>query len=75
MFFSNVFFSPKVVYNKRKSDWAPLMCPQPRRCFALGVTVFLQSFCQQFLQTSFHPVWYSQFIPEAVELYALHSIY
>jgi hypothetical protein len=48
MFFSNVFY-PKVVNDKIKGDWTPLMCSQPGHCFALGVTVFLKPFCQQFL--------------------------
>jgi hypothetical protein len=48
VFFPNVFY-PKAVNDKRKSDWTPLMHPQPRHCFALGVAMFLQPFCQEFL--------------------------
>jgi hypothetical protein len=40
MFSSNVFY-PEVVNDERKGDWTLLMCPQPRHCFAVGVTLFL----------------------------------
>jgi hypothetical protein len=48
MFFPDVF-NPEVVNDKRKCDWAPLMGPQPWRCFALVVPVFLQPFFQELL--------------------------
>ena len=48
MFFPNVLY-PKVVNDKRKSDWAPLMGPQPWRSFTLVVPVFLLPCCQELL--------------------------
>ncbi len=48
MLFPDVFY-PKVVDNDGQGDWMPLMCPQPRHCFPLGVAVLLQSFCQELL--------------------------
>jgi hypothetical protein len=48
MFFLNVFY-PKVVDDKRKSDWAPLIGSQPWHCFALVEPVFLQPFFQELL--------------------------
>ncbi len=48
MFFSDVFY-PEVLNYKRKSDWALLMGPQPWRCFALVVPMFLQLFYQELL--------------------------
>jgi hypothetical protein len=48
VFFPDIVY-PKVVGDKRKSDWESLMGPQPWRCFALVVPVFLQPFCQVLL--------------------------
>ncbi len=45
MFFSDVFY-PEVINNKIKGDLMPLLCPQPRGYFNLGVTVVLQPICQ-----------------------------
>jgi hypothetical protein len=53
MFFPNVFY-PKVVDDKRKSDWTPLTHPQPRHCFALGLAMLLQPFCQELLGNDPH---------------------
>ena len=46
VYFPDVFY-PKVIDDERTCDWVPLMDPQPWRCFALFVPMFLQLFCQE----------------------------
>jgi hypothetical protein len=53
VFIPNIFY-PKVVNNKRKGDWMPLMCLQPRCYFAVGVAMLLQPFCQELLGNDYH---------------------